>query len=376
VANPTIKSTAIVRAGYEFQDLVGIETLIRFYRAPDLFEWVALEADDDDYGSLDDVVAARSDGTFEFVQVKFTVGGGEYLLDWDWLLSRKGRGTSLLNKWAKSFQRVRGLGPIHSACLRTNRPPSQAFEGAMKGALLSLDLLDDATRQLVETECGGPDAAAEFFGQFEFQTIDETLPGLEARIRLELVPSDTRLEQAVHAAVTLKADIARLDNQIDQLMDRIVEASSVSMITAYERRVEKLQREKLIAAEKLQQKPGPKRPFEEMFELACDFLSSPWNIWNTESLAGRRMVIRMVFSERPAYGRNSGFRTPKTTLPFKLLGDLHMGKCEMAERKGFEPSRQFITICALSRGVPSTTRPPLRQGVDSGRGVGWQAVFG
>lgn len=158
---------------------------------------------------------------------------------------------------------------------------------------------------------------------------------------------DTRLEQAVHAAVALKADIVRLDKQIDQLMDRIVEASSVSMITAYERRVEKLQREKLIAAEKLQQKPGPKRPFEEMFELACDFLSSPWNIWNAESLAGRRMVLRMVFSERPAYGRNSGFRTPKTTLPFKLLGDFRMGKCEMAERKGLSGSSGSTWLSAV-----------------------------
>lgn len=71
MANPTIKSTAIVRAGYEFQDLVGIEALIRFYREPHLFDWVMLEADEDAYGFLDDVIAARSDGTFEFTQVKF-----------------------------------------------------------------------------------------------------------------------------------------------------------------------------------------------------------------------------------------------------------------------------------------------------------------
>ncbi|WP_375451771.1 zinc ribbon domain-containing protein [uncultured Devosia sp.] len=48
---------------------------------------------------------------------------------------------------------------------------------------------------------------------------------------------DTRLDQATQAAVTLKADIVRLDKQIDHLMDRIVEATSGSMITAYERRV-------------------------------------------------------------------------------------------------------------------------------------------
>jgi hypothetical protein len=32
----------------------------------------------------------------------------------------------------------------------------------------------------------------------------------------------------------------------------------------------------------------------------------------------------------------------------------------MAETKGFEPSRRF-PVCALSRGVPSTTRPRLRR---------------
>jgi hypothetical protein len=98
VANPTIKPTAIVRAGYEFQDLVGIETLIRFYRDPNLFHWVAIEADNDDYGALDDVVAARADGTYELTQVKFTVGGEDNLLDWDWLLAKGALGAPLSSR--------------------------------------------------------------------------------------------------------------------------------------------------------------------------------------------------------------------------------------------------------------------------------------
>src|SRR5690606_899359 len=36
---------------------------------------------------------------------------------------------------------------------------------------------------------------------------------------------------------------------------------------------------------------------------------------------------------------------------------------ELAERKGFEPSRQLLTVYSLSRGAPSTTRPPLRRRV-------------
>src|SRR5260221_4502486 len=32
----------------------------------------------------------------------------------------------------------------------------------------------------------------------------------------------------------------------------------------------------------------------------------------------------------------------------------------LAEKEGFEPSIHFLGVCSLSRGVPSTTRPPLR----------------
>ena len=47
----------------------------------------------------------------------------------------------------------------------------------------------------------------------------------------------------------------------------------------------------------------------------------------------------------------------------------------MAEKKGFEPSRQFLTICALSRGVPSTTRPPLQDGLVHENVAGAQELF-
>jgi len=95
-----VKSSAIPRAGYEYQDLVGIEVLLRQYRDPELYAWVLLEADDTDYRALDDVVAARKDGSYEFVQVKFTVDSDRYELDWDWLLAKTKTGTSMLEKWA------------------------------------------------------------------------------------------------------------------------------------------------------------------------------------------------------------------------------------------------------------------------------------
>ena len=170
---------------------------------------------------------------------------------------------------------------------------------------------------------------------------------------------ETRLAQAKEIAAALKAEVTKLDRQIENLLDRIVDATSTTTANAYERRISKLEREKQIAAERLAKKPGPQRPFEEMFELACDFLSSPWNLWQNNTPEARRTVLKLAFSERPAYSRNQGFRTPKTSIIFKLLGEIDMGKCEVAERGGFEPPIR-LRVCRISSAVHSTTLPPLR----------------
>lgn len=143
---------------------------------------------------------------------------------------------------------------------------------------------------------------------------------------------EIRLAQAKSIAATLKSDIVRLDRQIEQLLDRVVDASNASTVSAYERRIAKLEKEKLLAVEKLSRKAGPKHTFDEMFEHACNFLSSPWNIWRNDRMEAKKMVLRLAFAERPAYSRNTGFRTPKTTLPFKVLGDFYEGENCMAGR--------------------------------------------
>jgi hypothetical protein len=191
MAKVQIKSAAIPRAGYEYQDLAGIEVLIRQYRDPELYAWVQLEADDTANRALNDVVAARKDGSYEFVQVKFTVDSDRFELDWDWLLAKTTNGTSMLEKWAKSLARVAAMGPIHSAVLKTNRKPSAGFAKCLKGARVDLDLLSKETRDSVESACGGAAGAKTFFGAFEFLGGLPNLDGYENYLRDQLVPTDT-----------------------------------------------------------------------------------------------------------------------------------------------------------------------------------------
>ena len=188
-----IKPAAIPRAGYDYQDLVGIEVLIRYYRDPDLFEWVVLESDDQEIQSLDDIVALRRDGSVEYVQVKFTADPGRHQLDWEWLLASKPRGTSMLAKWVASFLRARTHGPVHSAALRTNRAASAAFLQCLEGDRVQFDRLDDATRARVIVECGGQSQAELFFREFAFMSGMPDLDRLVVQLREKLVPTDTDL---------------------------------------------------------------------------------------------------------------------------------------------------------------------------------------
>ena len=89
--------------------------------------------------------------------------------------------------------------------------------------------------------------------------------------------------------------------------------------------------------EKLQNQSKPKHAFDEMFELAMNFLANPWNLWDSGQINLRKAVLRLAFSERITYLRNEGFRTPKTALPFKVLGGFCGDKREMARPEGFEP---------------------------------------
>lgn len=142
-----------------------------------------------------------------------------------------------------------------------------------------------------------------------------------------------RTAQAHTAAQGHKREIAKIDGQIATLLDRIVESESSTVVAAYEKRIAQLERDKLVLAEKSEKGGRASGTFEELFKLAFAFLSSPSKLWSLGNFEYRKLVLRLTFSERLAYCPIGGFQTPQMALPFKLLEDPNMGKCEMAERE-------------------------------------------
>ncbi|MEO1046682.1 MAG: recombinase, partial [Pseudomonadota bacterium] len=136
---------------------------------------------------------------------------------------------------------------------------------------------------------------------------------------------------------TLRDQIKAIDNEVDKLVSRIVEASNAKVIAAYETRIATLEAEKVRAEEWLANSGQPQRTFEEMFEHAMTFLANPWKIWRNGGLEMKRTVLRLAFAKRPHYGRAEGLRTPEIAMPFKALAEICGGQTGMAHPRGFEP---------------------------------------
>lgn len=144
------------------------------------------------------------------------------------------------------------------------------------------------------------------------------------------------LDRIEETTAALRADLTKTERQIDQMLDRIAEAASDTAVLAYERRITQLERSKLLLTEKLHTHARPRRSFEDQFELVFKFLENPGKLWLSDRLEHKRAVLKLSFAKRLTYCRNGGFRTPQTTLPFKVLADLQARKCGMAGDIAFE----------------------------------------
>lgn len=187
----SFKKAGILISGFHYQELIGVELLLSFFRDPDKYRWVELDSENPEVVWLDDIVAARRDGSYEVIQVKFTPDPDRYFLDWDWLLEKTPNGTSRLFKWAESLNRATSLGEIHSARLRTNRRPDTEFQKSLMDGKVDISRVDEIQRMQIENELGGPETASDFFSHFLFSHSEPLIDQLENRLRDSIVPTDT-----------------------------------------------------------------------------------------------------------------------------------------------------------------------------------------
>ena len=141
-----------------------------------------------------------------------------------------------------------------------------------------------------------------------------------------------------HENIEVEKDLRKIEHQVEQFLDRIVETDNQSVVAAYEKRIKDLEGRKIILREKAS-KSGARLPdFDKTVRTALKFLANPHKLWTSGRLADKRTALKLVFLDKLPYYRNEGFRTAPISQPFRLLGDIGGGEYEMAETEGFEPS--------------------------------------
>ncbi len=148
---------------------------------------------------------------------------------------------------------------------------------------------------------------------------------------------DERLRSQGERRASLETEIRGIERKVEQLLDRIVEADSPSVIRAYENRIRDMEAQKIECTERIAQCGRPIRSFDDSLRTALTFLGNPQKIWASEQLEHKKAVLKLAFGDRLVYVRNEGFRTADIALPFKAIADLSGPKNRMARPGGFEP---------------------------------------
>ncbi|MCV6621855.1 MAG: recombinase family protein [Cellvibrionaceae bacterium] len=137
-----------------------------------------------------------------------------------------------------------------------------------------------------------------------------------------------RKEQAKDVKLSIQRQIAKVEEQIESLLDRIMNATSDAVIGAYEDKIANLEKSKVRLLDSLSYQAQSRGTGRELLELSLMLIANPWKLWKSGNAELRRLVLRLGFSEGFAYHRIDGARTPKMTLPFNVLRQIQYGSIE------------------------------------------------
>lgn len=149
----------------------------------------------------------------------------------------------------------------------------------------------------------------------------------------------TKLQSAEDDKDAMKKQLSLMDRKSTQIMDRLIDTNNDAMVTAYEARLREMDEQKVFLTEKIDKCGTPLAPFETIYRTAFQFLASPCNLWASDRLEDKRAVLKLVFAEPLPYDRKEGYRTAKTSLPFKALGGFKPEDFEMVPAAGLEPAQ-------------------------------------
>ena len=119
----------------------------------------------------------------------------------------------------------------------------------------------------------------------------------------------------------LQAESDKLDGSIDQLLNSVTQVKSQTVLATFEKKIEDLENQKLVIAERLAQSEQPRLSFDDSVRTALAFLQSPWKLWTFGNYEHKRLLLQLAFSKRIEWVLKEGLRTAEIALPFRALAN-------------------------------------------------------
>lgn len=170
--SPKHTRTGARRSGDDYQDIVALDIMVEMLEHSDRYQWIQVEADD--FGALDDIVALRTDGSYDVKQVKFAVDSENDPVDWEYLLEQK-KGKkgdslpSLLKRWSSTLEDISTTHQICEASLISNRKASVPIQNLLWDRVFNFEKLNDAEiKEKIIQQIGDEKKAKNFFNNFHF----------------------------------------------------------------------------------------------------------------------------------------------------------------------------------------------------------------
>ena len=185
-----------------------IRMLINWFHEPKKYQWMSIESNKElgNVKSLDDVICFTSNGEYELYQVKFTIDSDreDLRLDFDWLLKKKPKGTSLIEKWTADLKKFGASNMISIAKLITNRKPDTVFSECLEGNRIDYTLIPDEIKSKISDQLGDESKAILFFENLIFDHSQKEIDDLELQLYDSLVPDHASNENWLQLLKTVE----------------------------------------------------------------------------------------------------------------------------------------------------------------------------
>jgi len=143
--------------------------------------------------------------------------------------------------------------------------------------------------------------------------------------------------------------LRKLQSEKDSLLRRINLTLNEDVIRAYEDRLSEVIQKEAVQRSLVMSSKTDSPCIETALEIVFDFLKNPLVEWKKGDIGTQKLLLKLVFEEKLAYNKNSGFETAILSLPLRVFTLPEEQNACLVEMGGIEPpcNRDF---CGESTG--------------------------